>query len=51
MIFAVDDAPTLVRRLAERVEFWGDEIEKISEFDPLTGEMLVSRTSLNIYPQ
>ena len=36
--------------VAERVEFWGDEIEKISEFDPLTGEILVSRTSLNIYP-
>src|SRR6266536_3233012 len=36
--------------VAERVEFWGDEIEKISEFDPLTGEVLVSRTSLNIYP-
>jgi excinuclease ABC subunit B len=36
--------------VAERVEFWGDEIEKISEFDPLTGEVLVGRTSLNIYP-
>src|SRR6476659_7363141 len=36
--------------VAERVEFWGDEIEKIAEFDPLTGEVLVSRTSLNIYP-
>src|SRR6266508_4236999 len=36
--------------LAERVEFWGDEIEKISEFDPLTGEILLSRTSLNVYP-
>jgi len=36
--------------LAERVEFWGDEIEKISEFDPLTGEILLSRTALNVYP-
>src|SRR5215510_7940637 len=36
--------------VAERVEFWGDEIERISEFDPLTGEILLSRTSLDVYP-
>lgn len=36
--------------VAERVEFWGDEIERITEFDPLTGEILVTRTSVDIYP-
>src|SRR5919202_653098 len=36
--------------IAERVEFWGDEIEKISEFDPLTGEVLLTRTAVDIYP-
>jgi excinuclease ABC subunit B len=33
-----------------RVEFWGDEIERILEFDPLTGEVLVERTEAHIYP-
>ncbi|HNP86932.1 MAG: excinuclease ABC subunit UvrB [Chloroflexi bacterium SZAS-1] len=36
--------------VAERIEFWGDEIERITEFDPLTGEVLVPRTALDIYP-
>src|SRR5262245_13377773 len=36
--------------VAERVEFWGDEIERITEFDPLTGEVLVARTAVDIYP-
>ncbi|MEO6457617.1 MAG: excinuclease ABC subunit UvrB [Chloroflexia bacterium] len=33
-----------------RVEFWGDEIERILEFDPLTGEVLIERAQTNIYP-
>ncbi len=36
--------------VAERVEFWGDEIERLTEFDPLTGEVLLNRTSVEIYP-
>ncbi|MFL5800670.1 MAG: excinuclease ABC subunit UvrB [Roseiflexaceae bacterium] len=36
--------------LAERVEFWGDEIERITEFDPLTGEVLLNRTAVDVYP-
>jgi excinuclease ABC subunit B len=36
--------------VAERVEFWGDEIERITEFDPLTGEVLLNRTTADIYP-
>ena len=35
---------------AIRIEFWGDEIEKITEFDPLTGEILLRRTTVDIYP-
>jgi excinuclease ABC subunit B len=36
--------------IAERIEFWGDEVERISEFDPLTGEILLNRTAVDIYP-
>jgi excinuclease ABC subunit B len=36
--------------MALRIEFWGDEVERIVEFDPLTGEVLVERTEVNIYP-
>ena len=36
--------------IAQRIEFWGDEVEKITEFDPLTGEVLINRTSVDIYP-
>ncbi len=36
--------------VAERIEFWGDEIDRITEFDPLTGEVLLSRTAVDIYP-
>jgi excinuclease ABC subunit B len=35
---------------ALRVEFWGDEIERILEIDPLTGELLLQRTAVDIYP-
>jgi excinuclease ABC subunit B len=36
--------------LAYRVEFFGDEIERITEIDPLTGEILTRHVSLDIYP-
>ena len=36
--------------VAVRVEFWGDEIERIVDVDPLTGEVLVERTHTDIYP-
>ena len=35
---------------AYSVEFWGDEIERISEFDPLTGEVLAEHVSIEIFP-
>jgi excinuclease ABC subunit B len=36
--------------VAVRVEFFGDEIERMTEIDPLTGEVLGKRTRLDIYP-
>ena len=33
-----------------RVQFFGDEVEKITEVDPLTGEVLAERRELNVYP-
>jgi len=33
-----------------RVEFFGDEVERITELDPLTGELLTERREVNIYP-
>ena len=36
--------------LSVRIEFWGDEIERITEVDPLTGELLAERDSIEIYP-
>ena len=35
---------------AVRIQFWGDEVEKIVEVDPLTGEILSQRDSIEIYP-
>ena len=35
---------------AVRVEFFGDEIERITELDPLTGELLDETNSIDIYP-
>jgi len=36
--------------LAVRIEFFGDEIERMVEIDPLTGEILGQRQRLDIYP-
>jgi len=36
--------------LAYRVEFFGDEIERITEIDSVTGEVLTRHVSLDIYP-
>jgi len=36
--------------LAVRVQFWGDEVERIVEIDPLTGELLAEREDIYIYP-
>jgi excinuclease ABC subunit B len=36
--------------LALRIEFFGDEIERIMEIDPLTGELLKELEAVDIYP-
>lgn len=35
---------------AIRVEFWGDEVEKISEINPLTGKFTATRSHVMIFP-
>ena len=36
--------------LALRIEFFGDDVERITELDPLTGEVLAERDKIDIYP-
>ncbi|MDR1381198.1 MAG: excinuclease ABC subunit UvrB [Tannerella sp.] len=36
--------------VAYRIEFWGDEIERISSFNPQTGYEYDEQDSLNVYP-
>jgi excinuclease ABC subunit B len=36
--------------LAIRIEFFGDEVERIVEMDPLTGEIMANRERVDIYP-
>jgi excinuclease ABC subunit B len=36
--------------IAVRIDFFGDEVERIIEIDPLTGELLSERDELDIYP-
>ena len=33
-----------------RIEFFGDDVERITELDPLTGELLAERKETNVYP-
>ena len=42
--------PSNREETAIRVEFWGDEIEKISEINPLTGKSVAVREHVMIYP-
>lgn len=44
-IYPSDQSETAVR-----VEFWGDEIEKISEINPLTGKSIGIREHIMIFP-
>jgi len=38
------------RETALRVEYWGDTVERITEIDPLTGEILLEHDSVQIFP-
>ncbi len=47
----IDVFPAESERLAVRVELFGEEIESLSEFDPLSGEILSALTRTTIYPK
>ncbi len=36
--------------IAARIEFWGDDVERIVDIYPLTGELLMEREYIDIYP-
>ena len=36
--------------LGVRIEFWGDDVERIIQLDPLTGEVLSERETIEIFP-
>lgn len=42
--------PAYEENLAYRIEFFGDEVERISEIDPLTGKVRKRLEKINIYP-
>ncbi len=46
----VVDVMPASEELAYRIEFFGDEIERITKIDPLTGEILQDLQKLKIYP-
>ena len=46
----VVDIQPAYEEVASRVEFFGDEVERIVDFDPLTGEILGQRDELAIFP-
>lgn len=47
----IDIYPAESDRLAIRVELFGDDIDGISQFDPLTGEVIEKLTRATIYPK
>ena len=42
--------PSNQEESAIRVEFWGDEVEKISEINPLTGKSIATREHVIVFP-
>lgn len=46
----LDVVPSSTFSYGVRVEFFGDEVERISEFDILTGKAISSLTHISIYP-
>ncbi len=46
----VVDVQPAYEEVASRIEFFGDEVERIVEFDPLTGEILAERDELIVFP-
>jgi excinuclease ABC subunit B len=46
----VEIHPAQLEETALRVEFFGDEIDRISQFDPLTGDVSARLTTVTLYP-
>jgi len=46
----VIDIQPAYEEIATRVEFFGDVVERIVDFDPLTGEILAQREGLTVFP-
>ena len=46
----VEIYPSDMSESAVRVEFWGDEVEKIVEINPLTGKVIGTRQHVMIFP-
>ncbi|MHB8509708.1 MAG: excinuclease ABC subunit UvrB [Candidatus Dormibacteria bacterium] len=44
------DVNPAYEEIATRLEFFGDEIERIMEFDPLTGEILSNKDDFRLFP-
>ena len=48
---SIDIYPAESERLAVRIGLFGDDIDALSEFDPLTGEIVSRLTRFTIYPK
>ena len=46
----VDIIPAYLENEAIRVEFFGDEIDRLSVFDPISGNVSANIESYNFYP-
>src|ERR1700681_4360690 len=46
----VIDVQPAYEQLATRIELFGDTVEAIKEFDPLTGEIMAKRDELQVFP-
>jgi len=46
----VEVFPSHEDSLAYRIEFFGDEVERLSEFDPITGKTIKERPKIAVYP-
>jgi excinuclease ABC subunit B len=47
---SLDVIPAYQEKFGYRITFFGDEVERIVEFDPLTGELKRELRSIHIYP-
>jgi excinuclease ABC subunit B len=46
----VEVFPAYLEDVAYRISFWGDEVEAVSSFDPVTGQEIAQESLLTIYP-